>query len=658
MAVRLWPSEYTNKEHISRGERLLLSFASKNFKSGHFATGIDPNGRSTDKLKFGLYIIPNQGLLSFAIYQGSFDEQYLEFYIKSAQEVENELYERLLDSKMLIVRNDKYKVLKFPYRHIYVFVNDKPNSLSISSEGKRKLAPFASVYTFYPLASSGQIKYLSDLHLMSEVRMPFDRSFKSISESESKAIFERLAPEYVVIMNEMEDASPPVNDTVWSEDAYKITGSEMEYRTFFLDEHQVGLINDMGKGHRVILANPGAGKSVLLLSKAFKYASLHKESMVLLTCYNSNLSDSYNFKRNCANFGKNQNLLIMTFHKLIKKILEEILKIGCSEAFPNERDILVCRDAIKAGKVKLKFLAIFIDEVQIFDPLYLEICYLLLDSGPENVFLMAGDLNQTVRTQSKRGDAPWKRMDGIDLDFTGRVKYIERNYRNSREIAEYLNRMLGRMNDRMKMLNLINSSEFQYNKFVVCEKRSIALKIVTGIDRMKINDSLMEAISEITTKYGIGYSDIAILFPFKQYAPFRYYPLRWMTNTFDKEDIPYSMITTTTGQTTRHERYSATNGIVLSTIDSSLGLDFKAVIVSCLYPYNYIHDGDRSLVETRDWTSISKMNKDLQEGIQIQMRKLYTACSRARDILYVLSDLKPKSPIEELLVERRDTSGK
>ena len=36
----------------------------------------------------------------------------------------------------------------------------------------------------------------------------------------------------------------------------------------------------------------------------------------------------------------------------------------------------------------------------------------------------AGDLNQAVRALSRKGDAPWKRMNGVHLDFTGRVRYI------------------------------------------------------------------------------------------------------------------------------------------------------------------------------------------------------------------------------------------
>ena len=145
-----------------------------------------------------------------------------------------------------------------------------------------------------------------------------------------------------------------------------ITGKELEYKTFFFDEYQVGVVNDMGKGHRVILANPGAGKSVLLLSKAFKYASLYKGSNVLLTCYNSNLAYSYNFKRSCANFGKDIKLFIMTFHKLVKKIYEECLHSHCASNIATEEEIQKCIDMVKQGKVKLRFKAICIDEVQIF----------------------------------------------------------------------------------------------------------------------------------------------------------------------------------------------------------------------------------------------------------------------------------------------------
>lgn len=105
----------------------------------------------------------------------------------------------------------------------------------------------------------------------------------------------------------------------------------------------------------------------------------------------------------------------MTFHKLVKKIYEECLHSHCETNIATDEEIQKCIDWVKQGKVNLKFKAIFIDEVQIFDPLYLELCYSLLEEDEDRVFLMAGDLNQAVRALSRKGDAPWKRINGVHL---------------------------------------------------------------------------------------------------------------------------------------------------------------------------------------------------------------------------------------------------
>lgn len=404
---------------------------------------------------------------------------------------------------------------------------------------------YATFDAFRPITSQGTEKRIEDLRIFAGIRKAYDHTFKSISDVECRAVFERLAPEYTVVMNETLHVRVDEKKTLVTEKDLLITGQEQEFKTFFLDEYQVGIVNDMGKGHRVILANPGAGKSVLLLSKAFKYASLYKESNVLLTCYNNNLADSYNFKRNCANFGENKNLFIMTFHKLVKKIYEECLHSHCASNIATEEEIQKCIDLVKQGKINLRFKAIFIDEVQIFDPLYLELCYRLLEDDDDRVFLMAGDLNQAVRAMSRKGDAPWKRMNGIQLDFKGRVRYIEKNYRNSKDIGEYIASMLQHMNNRLTMLDLINSLEYEYNSFKVGSNLTIALNVQTGVNRMEIKARTIAAVKEIAQKYRISYSEIAVLFPFRQVPYHNYRFLYWLKQGFDDEGnvslLPYRM---------------------------------------------------------------------------------------------------------------------
>ena len=657
MSIRLWPQDFERKDHITKAEKALLRYASRNFQNGHMVIGIDPVGLSTDKVRMGMYISPNEGLVTFSIYTGSINALLIPHYISYVEMVEAKIHERLLDSKMLIVRNGQNKALKFPYKHIIIFADETAGKTTLSSQDLNKLLHYATFESFRPITSQGKEKRIEDLMVFGGIRKAYDKTFKSLSDSECRAIFERLAEEYTVVMNETENVKITEKKALVTEKDLRITGREVEYKTFFLDEYQVGVVNDMGKGHRVILANPGAGKSVLLLSKAFKYASLYKGSNVLLTCYNNNLADSYNFKRNCANFGENNNLFIMTFHKLVKKIYEECLHSHCETNIATDEEIQKCIDLVKQGKVNLKFKAIFIDEVQIFDPLYLELCYSLLEEDEDRVFLMAGDLNQAVRALSRKGDAPWKRMNGVHLDFTGRVRYIEKNYRNSKEIGEYISHMLQHMNTRLSMLDLINSLEYEYNSFKIGTNPTIALKVQTGVQRIDIKKQVIAAIKEISTKYKISYSEIAVLFPFRKVPYHKYHFLYWLQQGLDEEGIPYSMIINEHEGSHVKVRQGDISGVVVSTIESSLGLDFKAVILAGLYPYSYVNVDGEVVGDIKTWTSIKNMPDNQQTAVQSQMRAVYTACSRARDVLYVISDLKPGSPMEEIIKKQSDRNS-
>jgi len=655
MSIRLWPQDYERKDHISKAEKAMLRSAAKNLSDGHMAVGIDPVGMSTATVRMGMYISPIEGLITFSFYPGAISASKIDAYKMYVEMVEEKVYERLVDSKILIVRNGNNKAIKFPYKHIIIFSDERVGKVAIPNDQLKQLENYVTFNFFRPITSTGGEKTIKDLKIFDGIRKPFCNSFSKLTDLECRAIFERLAPEYTVVMTETENVSIEDRKTVVTERDLRITGKELEYKTFFLDEYQVAQVNDMGTGHRVILANPGAGKSVLLLSKAFKHASLYKDSKVLLTCYNNNLADSYNFKRACANFGDNKNLFIMTFHKFVKKIYDECLYIRTEANIVTDEEIQKCIGYIRSGKVNLRFKAIFIDEVQNFDPLYLELCYHLMEPGDESTFLMAGDLNQAVRAQSRRGDVPWKRINNVKLDFTGRVKYIEKNYRNGKEIGEYIYSMLTLMNNRLAMLGMINSMEYEYNSFTMGQKPAIALKVKTGVNRMQIKNEVATAIKEIVEKYKVSYSDIAILFPVRKKAYLKYHFLFWLEEALKEADIPYSMIISSHDKPMAKTKYSDTKGVVISTIESSLGLDFKAVILAGLYPYNYVFPTENSSKEIKSWSGIKAMTEEEQNLVQCQMRSIYTACSRAREILYVISDLNSGSPMEELIGKSAET---
>lgn len=648
MAIKIWPHEFDKKDHINAGERFLLRNALRNLKSGSFAVGIDPVGFCTDKVHMGMYISPNEGLITFSIVQGNIEPLDVQGYIKFGEMIEQAIYNRLINSRALIARSNDKKILKFPYKHIFIFPDEAVPVTSCDDDTLLQFSPFAAVRFFIPILAKNRPKFVKDLHLFDNIRMPYDTQFKTISDEEDLAIFERLAPEYTVVLKEKDRVEIPETTADIPAESEEINGKEVEYRTFYLDDYQVSQINEMGRGHRVMLANAGAGKSVLLLSKAFKYTSMYKDKNILLTCYNNNLADSYRFKKNCAGLSRDphRKLYILTLHKLAEKLFRECLG-RIIEGFATDEQIQECINLVKCNQIDIRFKAIFVDEVQIFTPLYLELCYALLEKSDDALFLMAGDLNQTVRNQSRRGDAPWKKIADGSLDFTGRVKYIKKNYRNSPEISGFLNRMLVYMNAHLSKLKMINLDEFEYNFFENGVSKNVALIVKTGIERRNIQTETMNAIKEIVEKYHVGYSEIAILYPVKDNKALGYPIQYWIRTALERERIPFSFISTT--EDGQRARYSSSNGVVISSIDSSLGLDFRAVILTGLYPYTYIFDKNGHRKKLNSWNSVKTLPEDDKESAQIQMRKLYTACSRAREVLYVLSDVEQGTVMDEII---------
>ena len=133
--------------------------------------------------------------------------------------------------------------------------------------------------------------------------------------------------------------------------------------------------------------------------------------------------------------------------------------------------------------------------------------------------------------------------------------------------------------------------------------------------------------------------------------------LYWLQQGLDEEGIPYSMIINEHEGSHVKVRQGDISGVVVSTIESSLGLDFKAVILAGLYPYSYVNVDGEVVGDIKTWTSIKNMPDNQQTAVQSQMRAVYTACSRARDVLYVISDLKPGSPMEEIIKKQSDRNS-
>ena len=149
MPIKIWPNDFERKEHIYAEERFLLRNALKNFKEGCFVTGIDPLGFCTEQVHMGMYISPEQGLITFSIVQNKIDATQVPMLQMAAENIEQSIYERLVNSKLLIVRHNEKKLLKFPYKHIYLFVNEDVPVNSVDADALTSFAPYSAIRFFH-----------------------------------------------------------------------------------------------------------------------------------------------------------------------------------------------------------------------------------------------------------------------------------------------------------------------------------------------------------------------------------------------------------------------------------------------------------------------------------------------------------------------------
>ena len=366
------------------------------------------------------------------------------------KELEEKILFRLLDSSALIKKENNQKSINIDLKHYILFQNINYNSLKMKEKNK-----------FKEYSDKVLFKNFIDINGVSLVER--FKKYTTISDIQEKAIIERLSPEYAIILNEKENLKE-INtnniETNINNISLNINGNELEYKTFALDKEQVNLTNDISYGHRLILANPGAGKSVILLAKAFRMCKIYEEEKILVTCFNNNLSQSYRFRSACSGFKENDNLYISTFHKVVLDIVKDLLKKRYTiNEFDKALDDL--ENAIDSKKIQLRFKAIFIDEVQIFEPRWLDICYKLLQEGEDSIFLMAGDINQDLKNMSKKGKAVWQLAKEIPSNFRGRVRYISKNYRNKKEICDYINNQLKYMNEKISEVEMVSLKDFE-----------------------------------------------------------------------------------------------------------------------------------------------------------------------------------------------------
>jgi len=132
-------------------------------------------------------------------------------------------------------------------------------------------------------------------------------------------------------------------------------------------------------------------------------------------------------------------------------------------------------------------------------------------------------------------------------------------------------------------------------------------------------------------------------------VPESYYIYKWLKDKLNIYYLEYSELIST--DESYGVLYGDRRGISLCTIESSLGLDFQAIIICGLKPLGAYY-------KTKNISTFSGNTQELEqykEDFYKNINTLYTACTRARDYLYiVLTEDRNESVYSRLLLDSID----
>lgn len=317
----------------------------------------------------------------------------------------------------------------------------------------------------------------------------------------------------------------------------------------------------------------------------------------------------------------------------------------------------MANDALAKGRIKERFTGIFIDEIQIFKPEWYRFCFnLLKNKNAENhFFVIAGDKSQDIKNHIKSGKAPWQGNGEGYPEYRGKTLPIETNYRNSKPINDAVDRFVEKAKWFGEKIgaDLSSDPELFLRGTAYREGNSPEIIELKDFSNEGEAEAICRAVKHLIENKDMSEVDIAIILynrigqnthsgwktKFYNLLPYikqRFYSYGW-------EDPAVLISGESNGVT-----YGSRTGVTITTIEGSLGLDFRAVILAGLRPLGS-HEGVQT---TRDF---SNLTTEKQEAYKKNVNFIYTGCTRAKDELsIVLSAKRGESVYMDLI---RDSMG-
>lgn len=625
--MNIYPNEYQNLK-LNRSEKMFIRYTESCSNDGYLFLGTNP---SLEEGQIAHILAIKKGVIVLSFFDGMDGESFNMSIAALYEHVYKGCYEtikkRMTSNKAIVDAGGKLKIC-FNYCYVFPELSELSINIGAMSDNIKYFIKKSCIFkeTF--------VRFKADYYNVANTLLDDDTVSSnpiSIDGDTINSVIQRLAPEYTV----MRDGIVADEETYRGadNDLLIVTEEDDVIKAFRLDNEQINIVNKISKGEQLILACAGSGKSVLLISKCFKAAQMNPKKRFLITCKSRKLQELYSLFIDRAGL-KNRNVDCETFHSVCRELLE---KNGLSVPSDYDEQIKSAIREFQKGNIKKRYYGIFVDEIQEFEQDWYKLAYNLLENknSDDHLFVICGDKTQKITKAQKRGQAPWNCGEGYP-NYRGGNKSIriEKNYRNCIEINDFINKYA--IKAREILLKIHDGGDIDPDMFLRGKAVRHGIGTIFKMIKNKTSDGeaeeVLKCVMEAHDVHGIPYDEIAIIMYNKKYQgkikgwDEDAYNLRErLIRKFLAKNIDYFDLYENTD-------FSIGEGVTLVSFQSSLGLDYRAVIVCGFAPFG--HYTRTKYYKESDIPKI--MNEQLLDEIKKEINLIYVACTRARDVLYIV----------------------
>ena len=459
----------------------------------------------------------------------------------------------ILDEELIEVMNEEYNMLRLKMAQQHSNINY--NFVYIM--------PYVEIYDEYESQEfvNNNIIDKNKLKQIIEKEKDLDIYLKEENnEIELNMYLLDICPEYYVLNNQKH-----IN-----RDFKKITfvNDDYEYSATMLDKNELKYSLSINYGNNLFEGGSGTGKTTIMLSRAIKLARVYPQHRFIVFVSSKKLCNQLKEELEIL-YKDNNNLEIHTLSSFLFKLAKKFDLIADYRMFKQDYEKYLnnlIKQARNVIKNKNMFKGIFIDEAESFKVEEIEFIseFLyktknILDIYYCNALNITNDLN----IFKSRDDI--KVNQKIDLDI---------NYRQDKNLIEFVNRFCKNSNDYIKTLRpMIKNDIYVPTKSIYNQGQDP--EIIKVIDLEEQIESILWEIDFLRNKKGLDYSDIAIVYPYNKKklkngkTIYFQYILR---KALEEAKIPYMVAEDEITNITKKV------GITISNIYGIKNLEYKAVI--------------------------------------------------------------------------------